>query len=126
MQNLPGTRGLEVYRSCTKVIVLTKCHRLKTVANPSTDAEREYNARALRFVQTLRRLRDLRWTMDDYFWLCERKRSKLSFSERARFEDAPIIMDFHRQTDAHPEENCECWLASKTRTYLDFILTCVL
>ena len=33
-------------------------------------------------------LRGLQWTMEAYFWLCERKRSKLSFAERARFEDA--------------------------------------
>ena len=40
---------------------------------------------ALRFVQTLRRLRDLQWTAGDYFWLCELKRPKRSFAERARF-----------------------------------------
>ena len=102
-----SNRGLEVYRSCTKVVVLTGCHRLKTVEAPKTKAEEAYNDRAMRWVRTLRRLRDLTWTMEDYFWLCERKRSKLSFAERAGFTDAPIIMDYRRTTEARPEDNCD-------------------
>ena len=37
------------------------------------------------------------------------KRSQLSFAERARFADAPVIMDFRRTTEENPEENCEAY-----------------
>ena len=104
-----SNRGLEVYSSFTKVIVLTKTHRLTMIKEPKTKAEHEFNARAEKFVAVLRRLRDLEWTCEDYYWLCKRKRSQLSFAERASFADAPVIMDFRRTTEDNPEENCECY-----------------
>ena len=75
--------------------------------NPTTAADFAFNDRADRFVQLLRRLRDLRWTVEDYFWLCKRKRSQLSLAEREEFAGAPVIMDFRRATDTNPEDNCE-------------------
>ena len=30
-------------------------------------------------------------------------------AERARFADAPVIMDFRRTTEENPEENCEAY-----------------
>ena len=104
-----SNRGLEVYNSFTKVVVLTKTHRLTKIENPKTAAEEAFNERAERFVTVLRRLRDLDWTCEDYFWLCNRKRSMLSMAERARFADAPVIMDFRRTTEENPEENCEAY-----------------
>ena len=77
--------------------------------DPKTPAEHEFNARAEKFVAVLRRLRDLEWTCEDYYWLCKRKRSQLSYTERASFADAPVIMDFRRTTEDNPEENCECY-----------------
>ena len=53
------------------------------------------------------RLRDSKITPEDYFWLCRRKRSKLSLSERKFFADAPLLMDFRRSTENNPEDNCE-------------------
>ena len=104
-----SNRGLEVYNSFTKVVVLTKTHRLTKIENPQTDADEAFNERAERFVTVLRRLRDLDWTCEDYYWLCRRKRSQLSFAERARFADAPVIMDFRRTTEENPEENCDAY-----------------
>ena len=79
------------------------------VKEPKTQAEFDFNARAERFVSVLRRLRDLEWTREDYYWLCKRKRSQLSFAERASFSDAPVIMDFRRTTADNPEENCDSY-----------------
>ena len=110
-----SNRGLEVYSSFNKVIVLTKTHRLTMIQDPQTQAERDFNARAERFVSVLRRLRDLEWTCADYFWLCKRKRSQLSFAERASFADAPVIMDFRRSTEDNPEENCDSYNKSFLR-----------
>ena len=104
-----SNRGLEVYNSFRKVVVLTKTHRLTKIENPQTTADEAFNDRAERFVTVLRRLRDLDWTCEDYYWLCRRKRSQLSFAERARFADAPVIMDFRRTTEDNPEENCQCY-----------------
>ena len=79
------------------------------IDNPQTPAEEAFNERAERFVIMLRRLRDLDCTCEDYYWLCRRKRSQLSFAERARFADAPVIMDFRRTTEENPEENCDAY-----------------
>ena len=72
---LLSNRGLHVYSEFTKVVVLTTAHRLTKVENPTTPVDFAFNDRADRFVQLLRRLRDLRWTVEDYYWLCKRKRS---------------------------------------------------
>ena len=104
-----SNRGLDVYSNFTKVIVLTKTHRLTMIEDPKTKEEVAFNERAERFVQVLRRLRDCDWTCEDYYWLCRRKRSQLSYAERARFADAPVIMDFRRTTEENPEENCDAY-----------------
>ena len=85
------------------------------IDNPKTAADREFNDRADRFVQVLKRLRDLNWTLEDYFWLCTRKRSQLRLQEQSRFNDAVIIMDFRRATHDNPEENCEAYNRSLLR-----------
>ena len=110
-----SNRGLEVYSSFNKVIVLTKTHRLTMIQDPQTQAERDFNARAERFVSVLRRLRDLEWTCADYFWLCKRKRSQLSFAERASFADAPVTMDLRRSTEDNPEEHRDSYNKSFLR-----------
>ena len=104
-----SNRGLEVYGSFTKVVVLTKTHRLTMIDDPKSKEDFAFNDRAERFVKVLRRLRDLEWTCEDYYWLCNCKRSQLSYAERARFADAPVIMDFRRTTEDNPEENCEAY-----------------
>ncbi len=58
-------------------------------------------------LELLHRLRDLTWTLEDYYWLCKRKSSMVTFQERLRFRDAPVIMDFRRTTETNPEDNCE-------------------
>ena len=82
--------GLEVYRTFDDVVMLTTCHRLARVDDPRTPVDHEFNERAERLVHVLRRLRDLEWTAEDYFWLCQRKVGRLSFQERARAADAPV------------------------------------
>ena len=42
--------GLELYNSFDKVIILQTVHRLKQIENPQTEADRNYNARADRFL----------------------------------------------------------------------------
>ena len=98
---------MKVYSEFTKVIVLTKTHRLTKIDDPQTDEDRAFNDRADRFVRMLRRLRDLEWSIEDYYWLCKRKRSQLTLRERDEFSSAPVIMDFRRTTEDNPEDNCE-------------------
>ena len=104
---LLSNRGLSVYSEFTHVIVLTKTHRLTKIDDPQTEADHAFNERAERFVQMLRRLRDLEWTIDDYYWLCKRKRSNLTLRQREEFATAPVLMDFRRTTADNPEDNCE-------------------
>jgi hypothetical protein len=99
--------GLEVYRTFEDVVILTTCHRLARIDDPRTPADHEFNERAERFVHVLRRLRDLEWTAEDYFWLCQRKVGRLSFQERARFADAPVLLDYRKSTEDNPDNNCD-------------------
>ena len=112
-----SNKGLEIYSSMQKVIILTKCHRLSYIQEPANATEEEYNERAMRFVQVLRKLRDLNWSLEDYYWLCSRKKSKLTFAERARFQEAPVIMDFRRSTESNPENNCEFFNSIRLRAF---------
>ena len=107
--------GLDIWQHFDDVIVLTAVHRLRTIESPTNDAEREYNSMALRWVECLRRVRNAELTLEDYFWLCERKRSKLSFAERAEFDAAPVIMDFRRTTETNVENNCDFYNAKHLR-----------
>ena len=95
-QVLLSNRGLHVYGSFTKVVVLTKTHRSTTIEGPKTSEDHAFNDRAEKFVSVLRRLRDLEWTPEDYYWLCRRKRGQLCIADRKRFADAPVIMHFRR------------------------------
>ena len=63
----------------------------------------------------MRRVRDAKITQEDYFWLCERKRAKLSFMERSRFDSAPVLMDFRRTTESNVEDNWEFHNAKNLR-----------
>ena len=110
-----SNQGLDIYANFPHVIILTKAHRLIKIEDPRSDEDHAFNERADRFVQVLRRLRDLEWTTADYYWLCKRKRSQLSYAERALFQDAPVIMDFRKATDDNPEENCEFYNKSFLR-----------
>ena len=82
-----------------------------------TDADHAYNDRATQFMNVLHKLRDLRWTMKDYYWLVQRKRSRLSLSERNWFLDAPCIMDFRKDTEKNPEHNCNYHNRMKLRRH---------
>lgn len=92
-------RGLAIYDNFEHVIVLTTCHRLETIENPTTLEEVAFNERADLFLDILHRLRYLRWTFADYSWLCKRQKSHLTSTEIYKFKDAPIIMDFRKTTD---------------------------
>ena len=106
---------MAIYADFHDVIVLNTAHRIQTVKDPTNEQECAYNARAQRFLEILHRLRDLEWTMEDYFWLCKRKKAQLSLRERAFFHDAPVIMEFRRATDDNPEMNCEFFNKMKIR-----------
>ena len=107
--------GLDIWQKIDDVIVLNAVHRLRMIEFPSTDEERKYNALALRWVETLRCIRDANITQEDYFWLCERKRAKLSFTERADFDNAPVLMDFRRTSESNVEDNCDYYNAKHLR-----------
>ena len=110
--------GLSVYAEFDDVIILSTLHRLRFIKKEQlTPEEQQYNDRATRWMQTLRRLRDLDWNLDDYRWLCKRKRCFMTPSERARFEDAPRIMDFRRDTDTNPEGNCNYYNRMRLRQH---------
>ena len=65
----------------------------------------------------LHRVRDLQLTHSDYNWLCKRKRAAInSLSEKAKFVDAPVLMDFRRATEENPEANCEYHNLMRLRT----------
>ena len=68
-------------------------------------------------MEVLHRLRDLKWTLEDYYWLCRRKRSMLSLPERQKFHDAPVIMDFRRETMRNPENNATYYNRMKLRRH---------
>ena len=106
-----------IYSMFDEVIILTTCHRLKTIDNPITAEEKAYNDREELFLKVLHRLRDLQWTIDDYLWLCHRKKSQLSAAEKFRFKYAPIIMDFRRETSTNPENNCDHFNRSHLRAH---------
>ena len=104
---LLSNTGLGIYREVDDVIILQQCHRLRLLKEATTQQECESNERAQRFLDILHRFRDVEWTLADYHWLCRRKKSFLSLEERARFLDAPVIMDFRRSTEDNPEDNCQ-------------------
>ena len=113
-----SNRGLMVYGEFQEVIILSTVHRMRFIDKPSlTEEEKKYNDRGSKFMDMLRKLRDLRWTLQDYYGVCQRKRSNLPPSERARFADAPLIMDFRRETTENPENNCTFFNRMKLRRH---------
>ena len=109
--------GLAVYDEFDEAIVLTTVHRMGQIDDPKTPEDHAYNARAHTFWDIMLRLRDSKITPEDYFWLCRRKTSKLSLSERRFFADAPLLMDFRRSTDDNPEVNCDYHNRQQLRTF---------
>ena len=101
-----SNRGLQIYEECDKYIILNNVHRINVIENPKSQEDIDYNVRAQEFLRLLHRLRDLEISKEDYYKLCKRKKSDLSFAERKKFEDAPVLMDFRRETAKNPENNC--------------------
>ena len=101
-----SNRGLQIYEECDKYIILNNVHRINVIKNPKSQEDIDYNVRAQEFLRLLHRLRDLEISIEDYYKLCKRKKSNLSFAERKKFEDAPVLMDFRRETATNPENNC--------------------
>ncbi len=62
-------------------------------------------------------MRDLEWTVEDYYWLCKRKRSQLTTTEKLRFAMAPVLMDVSRENNENPEHNCNMYNRRQLRLY---------
>ena len=99
--------GMSVYEEFDEVVVLSKIHRLTQLSEATTDEQRLYNARCVRFAEIQLRMRDMTLTSDDYFWLCKLKRSARSSKDRLFFKDAVTLMEFRRTTENNEEDNCE-------------------
>ena len=90
-----SNNGMRIYSGFNDVIILSTVHRLRMISKDNLSPEAiSYNERARQFMETMHLLRDLKWTLKDYYWLCKRKRSNLLPSERALFSNAPVIMGF--------------------------------
>ena len=95
-----------MYDTFRHVIILQHCHRIRQVAGDVLSADDvAYNARGQEFLAIMTRLRDCLWTEKDYYTLCKRKLSQLSFSARANFADAPCIMEFRKERDDDADES---------------------
>ena len=95
--------GREIYAEFDKVIILQTAHRLAYIEDPETAEDHAYNDRADKFLEVLHRVRDLALSVEDYYWLCDLKRSKRTLSDRNAFKTAPVLMDFRRATTSNPE-----------------------
>ena len=109
--------GLSVYAEFDEVIILTHVHRMSHIRDPKNAEDIAYNDRATKYWDIMDRLRDYNMTLEDYYWLCRRKQSKLSLSERTFFQDAPILMDLRRMTEKNPEANCDFYNQSRLRSF---------
>ena len=88
-----------------KVIILQHCHRIHQLAGDNLSADDiSYNVRGQQFLEIMTRLRDCLWTEEDYYTLCKRKLSQLSFSARSSFADAPCIMEFRKEREDDADE----------------------
>jgi hypothetical protein len=109
-------RGLLLYKEFNEVVVLTTCHRVTLDVQHLQGAEAEaYRSRAQRFVELLHKVRDLTLTRTDYFELCKRKRAFLSLRERQAFDQAPVMMDFRKDTASTADGNCELYNRRQVR-----------
>jgi len=68
----------------------------------------DYNAQGNRFLEVMKRFRDCTWTEEDYYWLCKRKLSALTPTEKASFAEAPIIMEFRKDRPEASDEHDSC------------------
>ena len=107
--------GMAVYEEFDDVVVLSKIHRLTQLSEATTDEQRAYNERCIRFAGIQLRMRDMTLTSDDYFWLCMLMRSKRSAKDRLFFKDAPVLMEFWRTTELNNEESCEHYSRRRLR-----------
>ena len=112
-----SNQGLDIYSTFDYVVRLTHCHRINIIKEPKNESEVEYNTRANLFLDFLHRLRDLKITDDDYAWICRRKKSFLSVSEKASFDGAPVLMDYRRISEANPEDNCNYYNRMQLRNF---------
>ena len=92
--------GLSVYAEFDEVIVLTHVRRMSHIDNPRNADDLAYSERATRYWNIMHRLRDYEMILEYDYWLCHRKESKLSLSERIFFQDAPILMDLRSMTES--------------------------
>ena len=106
---LLSNQGKTIYDSFDDVIILQFCHRIRRKTGEALSAEdAKYNDDGRRFLEVMNRLRDCTWTVEDYFWLCERKLGRLSPTDRADFVEAPLIMEFRKARDESDEANDSC------------------
>ena len=100
--------GLHVFSTFGDVIVLQICHRIHKLEGAVDEKEAaEYNARGQRFLEVVTRLRDCTWTEEDYYWLSQRKLSHISLEERAKFKEAPVLMEFRKERESEdPNDSC--------------------
>ena len=89
---------MDIYNEFDKYIILNQVHRVNVIKEPKTPEDHAYNKRAQDFLHLLHRVRDVEMTKEDYYNLVKRKKSNLSLSERMKFTDAPVLMDFRKET----------------------------
>ena len=108
--------GKLVYESFDDVIILQFCHRVHRRVGEGLSAEDDaYNQRGRRFLEVMGRLRDCEWTREDYEWLCERKLGRLPPTAKAAFAEAPLIMEFRKETGDEDRDSCDAYNRRKLR-----------
>ena len=111
-----SNQGLELYREFREVVILTECHRVQRASGDATTPEgRARNARAEEFLRILHAIRDVTLTEQQYYVLCRRKRAHLGLDERRQFEEAPVLMDYRRETVRTAGESCETYNRMQVR-----------
>ena len=114
-----SNQGKIIYESFEDVIILQFCHRVHRLTGDALTADdKAYNERGRHFLEVMGRLRDCEWTEEDYYWLCNRKLSKLSPTEKAAFAEAPLIMEFRKDRGLADEDldSCDAYNRRKLRT----------
>ena len=101
-------------------MVLSTVHRLQCQRLDRTEPDPQVvaaNDRCNRYGEIMLRLRDMTLTHEDYFWLCRLKRSARSATDRMFFVDAPVLMEFRRNTAASEEKNCDVYNHARVRAF---------
>ena len=80
------------------VVILREIHRIdRGEGRGLGDREQEeFRREADKFQEVTGRMASCEWTRPEHEWLSRRNYSRLSAEERARFEDAPLLMDGRR------------------------------